>query len=238
MNRVQTYLENCVDDTSDTLTSDETGGNGITVHVEALGVLLSPDVHCESTDTHSRSVDSLRKDESKADTHHVRVVLPYPLPLANPNVVAKQHHERAKDGEDNGEDTGRLGDGERRIRDSHGCGAPRRDGRSGELARLGRWIENAGIRGCEEDEHGRGEEDGDEGADTLGEPLLHRWCTEEEPDAEVTSQIGGLIGADVCECTTEEVETLGTSDVPAFALCGATEDDLRRFGGGRKRSDV
>jgi hypothetical protein len=159
-----------------------------------LRILLSPDSSHSGADRHSSSVLSLREHESKTDTHHVGVVFLHPLPLADPDVVADDNHKRAEDGEDDGEDTGRGGDGERRVSDGHSGSTPCGNGGDGESTRLGVDVDDAGVCGCEELEHCWREEDSYDCADTLGEPLLDGRSAEQESSTEIARQIGRLIG--------------------------------------------
>lgn len=152
--------------------------------------------------------------------------------------MADDDHESAENSKHDGEDTGALGDGERRVGDGDGGRAPCGDRGTGERAGLGFHVNDAGVSLDEEDEHGRSKEDRDDRAQTLGNPLLLGVCAEEETDAEVTDQIGGLVSSNGGERASEKVKALGVLGAPVLALCGATEDDLGGLGRGGERGDV
>lgn len=99
-------------------------------------------------------------------------------------------------------------------------------------------IQDARIRSREQNEHSGSEEDGDDGTQTLGNPLLYWRRPEKETHAEVGRQVGRLVGAHVGESTTQQVQLLRVCDAPALALGCAAEDDLRSLGGGSERGDV
>lgn len=86
-------LEKCVDNTTDTLAGNETSCDSITVDVEALRVLLSPEVRGEGAHTHGRSVDGGVENERETDAHHVGMIRTHPFELASPNVVTEKDHE-------------------------------------------------------------------------------------------------------------------------------------------------
>ena len=148
-------------------------------------LLLRPDVRRGAAYNHSGAVDGLRQHERQPDAHHVGVVGADPLEAADPDVVAQQHHEGAEDAEDDGEDAGRARDRERRVGDRDRDRAPGRDRGRRERARVRVDVDDARVRGREELEHGRGEENGDDGTDALCEPLLVWRCAQKESGSEV-----------------------------------------------------
>lgn len=124
------------------------------------------------------------------------------------------------------------------LRHGHGHGAPRGHGGRLEGAAGSSGVVYAGVGGGEEDEDGGCNEDGAEGPDTLGKPLLPGRGAEEEADAEVAREVCGLVGAHTGEGATEEVQGLRLGNGPALGFGGAAEDDLRGFGGTGEGSDV
>jgi len=161
-----------------------------------------------------------------------------PFELADPDVVSDEDHDGAEDGEDDAKYTRGSRDGESGICDGDGDGAPGGDGGGGKGADVGVDVDDAGVGFGEEHEHGWGEEDGDDGAEALGHPLLVRWGTEEEADAEVGDEVGGLVGAEGGDGAAEQVEALCVTGSPVFAFCGAAEDDLGGLGSGGEGSDI
>lgn len=161
-----------------------------------------------------------------------------PLELADPDVVPDEHHDGAKDGEHNAEDAARGRDRERRIGDRDRDRAPGRDRGRGEGAGFGVDVDDTRVRFSEEDKHGRREEDGDNGAGALGEPLLVWRGAEEEANAEVGDEVGGLVRADGADGAAEQIKSLRLARGPVFALGGAAKDDLGSLGCGGERSDI
>ena len=194
-------LENSVDDTTNTLAGDETGGNGVSVDVKVLGVLRLPVSGNCGSDRHGSSVLGLAHGEGKTDAHHVGVPLLHPLEAADPDVVADEDHEGAEGSESNGEVAGRGRDGEGGVSDGHGGGTPTRHAGNTEGASLGVDVDDARVGGGEEGEHGRGKEDGDDGSEGLSKPLVDRGRAEEETGTEIADKISGLpITTRLAEC--------------------------------------
>lgn len=161
--------------------------------------------------------------------------------------MADNDHHGAEDGESNGKVAGGWRDGERRVGDSdRGC-APGGDGGNTESAGLSVDVNDARVGGGKELEHSRREEHGNDGTETLSEPLVDRRSAQQETSSEVANKIGGLrcsvallaCALGICceildknlphvtHSTTEEVEPLGPGNIPVLALGCTTENDLR-----------
>ena len=138
-------LEDGVDDASDTLTSNQTSSDRITVNIEATWVLLRPEISWDSAHDLSGTVDGLGDDKGQRNAHHVRVIRTDPLKAANPEIVADEDHERAEDGKHNGENARRGGHGQFRVSDGDGHSAPGRHGGYVELTVLSTNLKNARI---------------------------------------------------------------------------------------------
>lgn len=183
-------LENGVDDTANSLSGDETSGNGIAVDVEVCGVLLRPEVRPNRADQHGRGVLRLGQGEGQTDAHHVGVVLAVLRPAAHVCVVADKDQRDTNNGEDYREDARGFRNRENWVRDGHGDGLPGCDRWSGERACIiivG--VDDARIGLGEEYEESRCQEDGDDGAKTLGDPLLVRGSPQEEANTKVADQV-------------------------------------------------
>ena len=147
-------------------------------------------------------------------------------PLASVAELLEDSHRATKEGEHNGENTTRVRDGELVSCNSDGNSAPGSHRWSRESTSLSLGIENARVGFGEEDEQSRGQETSHDCTDGLGQPLLIGSGAKQEADTEVPDQVRGLVGTDVGNSTTEQVETLSIGGNPALCLGRATEDDL------------
>lgn len=231
-------LEDGIDNTADTLARNEASRDSIPINVERRGVLLRPEVRRQGTNDHGGTVLSLWKNKGERDAHHVRMVLSDPLKTTDPDIVSDDDHDTAEDGEDNGKDATGCWDWEGRISDGDRNGLPCGDRGSGEGARFGFIVYDAGIGLAEEHKHCRCEKDGDNGADALCEPLLLGRCAEQETDAKVGNQISSLVRPDTGKSTAEQVEPLSVFGGPVLALGSTAEDDLGGFGCSSQRRNV
>ena len=185
-------LEDSVDDTTDTLSGNETSGNSVSVDIEVLGVLRLPVRGNSGPNCHSSSVLRLAHGEGKTDAHHVGVVCPHPLEAADPDVVADEDHEGAEGSEGDGEVARRWRDGECRISDGDCGGTPAGYTGNTKGASFGVDVDDAWVGGSEEGEHGRGKEDGNDRSEGLSEPLVNRGSAEEETGTEIADKISSL----------------------------------------------
>lgn len=183
-------------------------------------------------------VISTQKGKPQGTHHHIWMILGVLLPRARVGKVSNDDHDGAEDGKDDRKDTGARGNRERLVGHSLSNRTPRGDGGSGEGASFSVEVNDAGIGLCEQHEHGRRHEHGDDRSETLCNPLLERRRTKQETDTEVTGQVGCLVGAHGSKRTAEQVETFSMGLLLMLALGCATEDDLRCLGGSGKGRDV
>jgi hypothetical protein len=160
------------------------------------------------------------------------------LPLALVSILAEHGHGAAEDGEHDAEDAAGVGDREGVGGDCDGHSAPGGNRWGGEGASQSFGVEDAGVGFGEEDEESGCEETGHNRSETLGEPLLLRTSAEQEAHAEVTYQVGGLVGTHVGDGAAEQVETLGIHRSPALGFGRATEHNLRCLRSGGQGGNV
>jgi hypothetical protein len=182
-------LERGVDDAANALSGHETGRHSVAIHVEGAGISPHPHPGYQGSDRHRGAVHGGRDDESEGHDHHVRMILPHPLPAAGPETVPDQNHHTAEQGEFDGEEPAGFGNGKSRVCHGHGHGVPGRHRRCGEGTNLSIRVVDAWGRGGEQDENTRGNEDGEKDADALGEPLEFCRSAREETDSEVACDV-------------------------------------------------
>jgi len=228
-------LEESVDDTSNTFTSDETSRNTEAIDLEADRAFPQPKVSNTGTDSHGNGVLCLREQEAKTQNHHVWHELCGLDVALSVQPVSGDNDNDTNDGENNGEYSGRGGDGEGWVGHSDGNSAPSRDRWCKEVARVREFeVDDAWVGFGEEDKDGRGKPDADERADTLGVPLNSRWGPKQETDLEVIDEIARLRRSTCSDGSGHQIVKLSLLHTDTLTFGDTAHDELRSL---RNRSD-
>ena len=110
--------------------------------------------------------------------HAHAYIIPVLLPPTREVEVTEEDGESAEDGEDDRKDARGRGDRKRGVGHGDGDGAPCANGGGGKGAMLGGEVDDARVCLGEKNEHAWSEEDGDQGTDTLCDPLQFWWRSE------------------------------------------------------------
>lgn len=248
-----TKLETSTNNTSQSLTGNQTSSNGETISLPRNRLPLSPDGGSNGTHDGRNGVDGPWNDKTKGNSTPIRKPL---LILLARSLEIEVTEDSLNDGggtKHDGEDTGVERDTDIWVSDGTSDGGPGLDGWCREWTALaGARVVDTWVGGGEEDKDTWGEPDGDEGSDHLGIPLLVWWSAEEETGTEIRGQGDGDISTTGSDGTGDQVKllglgdmvnTIGTCDTEVVALAGdvgggTTHNQLGSLCGGSEWGDI
>lgn len=232
-------MQRGTNDTTHTLSSNHTSRNSISVDIPAGIAVLAPDSSDYGTKERRIGEDWNGQHEGERDGTPVGKIGAVLLTLTDEVVVTEDDLDDRHGAHNAGKDAGLDGDADAGVGDGLGDSGPSSHGRSLEgTVVIVVGVDDAGVGGGEEDEHARGKENGDQGADGLGDPLLQRRGAEEETSTEIRSKVGGHIGSAGGDTSSNEIEALCILDGVTVAGSSTTKDELRSFGGGGERCGI